>query len=133
MTELLGCPFCGAAGAICSWENLSGFWVNCSCGVETPERRTEAEAIALWNTRVHAQGEAVTQPAGSAVYEQTRADVLERIVICELQREIASLRAQLASARKALEEIREFPYMGLQAARQIRLIAASALTDEKST
>jgi Lar family restriction alleviation protein len=63
MSELLGCPFCGRPGAICQLEDEPGsaasFWVNCSCGVETRERRTEQEAVALWNTRAPAQGEPV--------------------------------------------------------------------------
>ena len=53
--ELKPCPFCGKQGAICILEDEQGspasFWVNCFCGVETPERRTEQEAVTLWNTR----------------------------------------------------------------------------------
>jgi Lar family restriction alleviation protein len=55
MSELLTCPFCDSPAAICELEDEPGspasFWVNCSCGIETPERRTEPEAIALWNRR----------------------------------------------------------------------------------
>lgn len=58
MTELLPCPFCGSPAAFCCLEDEPGspasFWVNCSCGVETPERRTEDEAVALWNRRTAA-------------------------------------------------------------------------------
>jgi hypothetical protein len=49
----------------------------------------------------------------------------------ERQREIESLRAQLASARKALEEIANFPYVGAQAFAQVRLIAGGAIKDSK--
>lgn len=67
MTDLLPCPFCGKPGAMCELEEEPGspmsFWVNCSCGIETPERRTEAEAVALWNTRALAQ----PAPAGREI------------------------------------------------------------------
>ncbi len=54
------CPFCGKPGAICVLEDEPGsspasFWVNCFCGIETPERRTEQEAVELWNIRAPAQ------------------------------------------------------------------------------
>lgn len=55
LDALKPCPFCGSPGAICCLEDEPGspasFWVNCSCGIETRERRTEQEAVALWNTR----------------------------------------------------------------------------------
>lgn len=53
--ELLPCPFCGGKAAMCVLEDSPGdiisAWVNCSCGMETHERRTEAEAAEKWNTR----------------------------------------------------------------------------------
>ena len=55
LLKLAECPFCGKPGAICCLEDEidspAGFWINCSCGVETVERRTEAEAVEHWNTR----------------------------------------------------------------------------------
>jgi Lar family restriction alleviation protein len=53
--ELRPCPFCGGKGALCVLEGepgeFIGAWVNCSCGAETREQRTEREAIIKWNTR----------------------------------------------------------------------------------
>ena len=52
-TELLPCPFCGSNKAFPNIE-LGKHWVECSeCAAESGCYRTEAEAIAAWNTRAH--------------------------------------------------------------------------------
>lgn len=56
-SELLSCPFCGRQPAICVLEDEPGgspfgYWLNCLCGAQTQERRTEAEAVEAWNRRV---------------------------------------------------------------------------------
>lgn len=59
------CPFCGRKAALCILEDSPGelisAWVNCTCGIETRERRTEREAIELWNTRAAAQSSGVRE------------------------------------------------------------------------
>jgi hypothetical protein len=73
MTEILPCPFCAKPGGLCELAEEPGshlsFWVNCSCGVETPERRTKAEAIAVWNTRIGGAWQSIETmpPAGTVI------------------------------------------------------------------
>lgn len=62
LLKLAACPFCGGQPASCLFEEGDGFWFNCSCGVTTVERRTEAEAVEHWNTRASAQ-----RPTGGEV------------------------------------------------------------------
>ena len=55
-TELLPCPFCGGEAKMCHvtqlWEPKDNYWAKCSnCHMSGKHYKTEAEAIAAWNTR----------------------------------------------------------------------------------
>jgi Lar family restriction alleviation protein len=57
---LLPCPFCGSRVAMSILEDdepgeILSAWVECLCGVEMHESRTEAEAAMRWNVRAKIQ------------------------------------------------------------------------------
>ena len=54
--ELFPCPFCGGEAEICHvtqlWEPRDSYWAKCGdCHTSGKHHKTEAEAIAAWNTR----------------------------------------------------------------------------------
>ena len=56
MSELLPCPFCGGEAETCHvtqlWEPRNTYWAKCkNCHISGTHHKTEAEAIAAWNTR----------------------------------------------------------------------------------
>lgn len=56
MSELLPCPFCGGEAELRHvsqlWEPRDNYWAACKCcHMSGKTYRTEAEAIAAWNTR----------------------------------------------------------------------------------
>jgi Lar family restriction alleviation protein len=59
MTELLGCPFCGGDD-VADFHSITGdLHIACvDCDGRGPDRKSEAEAIAAWNTRAPIAGQA---------------------------------------------------------------------------
>ena len=52
MTELKPCPYCCKRNDLGTAKWARGFVIRCGyCGAIGPNRRTEPEAIAAWNTR----------------------------------------------------------------------------------
>lgn len=54
------CPFCGSKELELCRTNENACWVRCAkCGAESPSAKKRDDAIAVWNTRVESNDNAV--------------------------------------------------------------------------
>jgi hypothetical protein len=107
--ELLPCPFCGRTPkpTLVNFGGVPHWYIRC-CIVDTCNRKSEANAIARWNTRatsdLERQRDALTEAlAGLVKINEEHNEAVSQII----KRPLGWKDSYLDAARKALAQLKE--------------------------